>query len=197
MSESAHEIMTLLGLAAHDPGSEEELYRKVEQRFRAIAAKLLRGQSPAHTFQPTLLADDAFLKLMRGSHQEWTNREQFFGMAARVMRQLLVDHARQKCAEKRNQNERPAGLDAVAEPADVRAASPERLLQIAELFEELRQEHPEPFQVFELHYFSGWELQEIAEEILNVSYPTVKRRWQVAKAFLRERLGADGDESDG
>jgi RNA polymerase sigma factor (TIGR02999 family) len=155
----------------------------------------MRHERPDHSLQATALTHDTFLKLMRGQPRDWQNREQFFSAAARVMRQLLVDHARIRCADKRGGKQRDADIDKVPDMADRSAMDPAMIVAINDATEKLEQEYPEVFQVFNLHFFSGFELKEIAEDILQTSYTTVKRRWKMARAFLHRELM--GNEPDG
>ena len=163
----------------------------IERRFREIAGALIRKERNDHTWQETMLVDDAFWKMVDGGAIHWENREQFFCSAAKVMRRLLVDHARQKKAQKR-------GGSAVVLPLDEQQERPRRhsnrlrdIVELNDLLETLEAKHPNEFQVFDLHYFMGCVLREIADDILRISYPTVKRRWSEAKRILQREL-ADG-----
>jgi RNA polymerase sigma factor (TIGR02999 family) len=195
MCESAKDLTGLLNQTTRDAETEDRLFRLLEQRFRRIAASRMRHERPDHSLQATALTHDTFLKLMRGQPRDWQNREQFFSAAARVMRQLLVDHARIRCADKRGGKQRDADIDKVPDMADRSAMDPAMIVAINDATEKLEQEYPEVFQVFNLHFFSGFELKEIAEDILQTSYTTVKRRWKMARAFLHRELM--GNEPDG
>jgi RNA polymerase sigma factor (TIGR02999 family) len=189
---SAKDVTTLLGLLDDDSQAEERLFRLVQQRFHAMARRKLRGESPDHTLQATALVDDAFRKLISGRRLTWQNREQFFAATAKVMRQILVDCARKRDAAKRGSGRPVASLEGIAEPPPRSWNDAARLVELNDLIEQLERQHPETFQVFNLHYFMGYELKEIAEDILMIPYTTVKRRWANAKAILhRELVGGD------
>lgn len=191
MSASAEEITVLLARVELDPGAVEQLFRAIESRFHQIAAIQLGQEQSGISIQETVLVDDAFQKLLSRPQRHWDNREQFFGAAARVMRQLLVDHARKKKAKKRGADKNPIRLSEVDEPVD-RQADPFQLVAIADVVEKLEKQHPLLFEVFNLHYFMGFELKEIAHTILDAPYTTVKRRWRMAKGFVhRELVGED------
>lgn len=191
MSEagSASHLTTLLNQVGKERDAQDKLFRIIEQRFRAIAAKLMHQELPDHALQDTVLIDDAFGKLI-SDKSRWSNREQFFCAAAKVMRQLLISYARKRDATKRGGREAPASLARGGEIAGI-ANDPQRLVELADLVERLEKVHPESFKVFNLHYFMGWELKEIADEILEIPYTTVKRRWGMAKAFLHKELTGD------
>jgi len=185
---SARDITTLLGVLNEDSRAQERLFRLIQQRFYAIARSKLRDERPNHTLQSTALVDDAFWKLIAGRNVTWENRDQFFAAAAKVMRQILVDHARKKEAIKRGGGQPVASLEGVAEPASPGWSDPARLVELNDVIESLEGTHPEVFKLFNLHYFMGYELKEIAEHILSIPYTTAKRRWAEAKSLLYREL---------
>ncbi len=189
MNGTARDITTILELGSRDADTEAELFKLVRQRFHTIAQGMLRNERQGHSLQPTMLVDDAFLQLVRARDQNWRSREEFFSHAAKVMRHLLVDHARAKLAVKRGRGEQPLPFDKAFEPVDAR--NPQSLIELNEVLERLETEHPDVFLVFDLHFFMRYELQEIAEDILDVSYTTVRRRWKMARAFLHRELVGD------
>jgi len=189
---SAKDITTLLGMLSQDSKAAETLFRLIQQRFHAIARNKMRDERANHSLQSTVLVDDAFRKLIAGANVTWKNREQFFASAAKVMRQILVDHARRREAVKRGGGQAVASLDDVAEPADRGWSDPAKLIELNDVVEHLEKSDPEVFKVFNLHYFMGYELKEISEDILDVPYTTVKRRWAAAKKLLYEELVGDG-----
>lgn len=191
MEGSAKDITTLLGLLNEDSQATERLFRLIQERFHAIAQRKLRDERAGHTLQSTALVDDAFRKLVAGHEVSWENRGQFFAAAAKVMRQILVDYARKKEAAKRGGGQAVASLDAVAEPAASGWSDPAKLVELNDVVESLERRHPDTFQVFNLHYFMGYELKEIAEDILDIPYTTAKRRWSEAKRFLCRELVDD------
>jgi RNA polymerase sigma factor (TIGR02999 family) len=198
MSASVHDITTYLERSDLNRDEQGELYRLVEEHFRRIADARMRHEQGYHTLQGTVLVTDAFQKLIAAKNVEWENRKQFFCAAAKVMRQLLVDHDRKRRAAKRGGGQRPVDVDRVAEPRDRRAPDPQDLVALNDAVERLKAKHPDWFEVFDLHYFAGLEQQTIADEILNVSLSTVRRRWDMARAFLHRALSVDqpGENAD-
>jgi RNA polymerase sigma factor (TIGR02999 family) len=188
-------VTALLGLAARgDRQAQEQLFRLVEGELRRQAKACMRQARPTHVLQTTVLMDEAFVKLVGDQDISWENRSQFYCFAAKVMRQLLVDDARQRTAEKRGGGVQPAPLQGVPDPVDYSALDPLTLLGLHEALTRLGDTYPELIEIVELHHFGGWELKDIAENILNIPYTTVKRRWQRAKALLhRDIAGADDD----
>jgi len=196
MDGSAKEITTLLGEAYRSKSAQGRLFRLIESRFHSMASRLMKRERPDHTLQATVLVDDAFQRLFEAENPDWANREQFFCAAAKVMRRMLVDYARGRAAQKRGSGAAPLAMDNQPELEARGGSDPQQLVELNELVERLEQQHPESFKVFNLHYFMGYELKEIAEDILDMPYTTVKRRWGMAKAFLhRELVGEAGDSA--
>lgn len=190
MIGNARDITTLLDLGERDTAADEELFRLVKQRFQAIAGALMWKERPEASVQATMLVDDAFIQLIRRGHR-WANREEFFAEAAKTMRRLLIDYARSRRAEKRGGGDRGAPLVEIGEHVAFEVADPGALIVLDEILKRLETQHPDVFKVFDLHYFMNYELKEIADDILDVSYTTVRRRWQMARAFLRRELVGD------
>jgi RNA polymerase sigma factor (TIGR02999 family) len=143
-----------------------------------------------------MLVDDAFVKLIGDSKLTWENRAHFYGLAARAMRDILVDDARRRAALKRGGGGDPARLDAAAEPVDPSSADPLRMLALNDALTAMAVTHPELVTLVELHHFGGWELKQIAEEILKISYATAKRRWEKARALLYRSVYGGDDDAD-
>jgi RNA polymerase sigma factor (TIGR02999 family) len=187
------EVTTLLGLANQgDEAAKEALYRLVESELRKLARGRLRHERAPHLMQTTVLVDEAFIKLVGSRNSTWLNRSQFYGVAAKVMRQLLVDEARQRAASKRG-GAPPTSLDAVPDLVDRTAADPLTVLAVHEALTGLAASRPDLTEVVELHHFGGWDLHQVAD-ILHVSYGTIKRRWQLAKALLHRALSGGDDD---
>lgn len=171
-------------LQAWSAGDEEAGRRLVPLVYRDLrrrAAGLLRREAPGHTLQPTALVHEAYLRLV-GQRGQWRNRSQFFGVAAHIMRRILVDHARRRRAAKRDVVRVP--LDESVVPASGREVD---LLGLDEALCELTSMDARQGRVVELRYFGGLTLEEAAE-ILGVSVATVKRDWSLARAWLFDRL---------
>lgn len=153
--------------------------------LRRRASAYLRGERPGHTLQTTGLAHEAFIKLVGKHDIEWADRNHFFAIAAQSMRRILVDHARTRRREKRGGEHEDLPLD---EAYGVHAASTGiDLVELDNALAELSEFDPRQAQIVELKYFGGMTLDETAE-ILDVSRETVKRDWQIARAWLRQRL---------
>jgi RNA polymerase sigma factor (TIGR02999 family) len=149
------------------------------------ASRYLRRERPNHTIQTTELINEAYLKLVGQHSVNWQNRSHFFGIAAQVMRRILVDHARSKHRLKRGGNQLTLVLDET-----VSAATNERnidLVALDEALDRLAEKDRQQARIVELRYFSGLELVEVAK-ILGVSRTTVSREWRMAKAWLRREL---------
>jgi len=164
----------------------ERLMPLVYRELRRIAANQMRGERPGHTLQPTALVHEAFLRLVDQSRGGFQNRSQFYGVAAQLMRRLLVDHARKRRAAKRGiavtlaEEIVPPVPDGV--PTEEILAVDEALVQLARL-------DPRQARVVELRYFAGLSVEETAEA-LNISPRTVKLDWAMAKGWLKTQLTA-------
>jgi RNA polymerase sigma factor (TIGR02999 family) len=196
MSPAEPDVTTLLGLANQgDARAQAALYRLVEGELRRHAQARLRHERPPHELQTTMLVDDVFIKLVGDQSLTWQNRAQFYCLAARVMRELLVDEARRRTADKRGGGAAPADLDGMAEPVDRAATDPATVLALQEALTALAATEPDLAQIVDLHHFGGWDLKQIADDILHTPYTTVKRRWQKARALLYRALSGGDDDA--
>jgi RNA polymerase sigma factor (TIGR02999 family) len=159
----------------------------VFDELRRQAARYLRGERAGHTLQTTALVNEAYLRLVDQNNVRWQNRAHFFGIAAQLMRRILVDHARAKHRAKRG----GADLRVTLNEATAVAADREvDLVALDEALDRLAKIDLQQSRVVELRFFSGLNVEETAE-VLNISPATVKRDWSVAKAWLyREISGA-------
>jgi RNA polymerase sigma factor (TIGR02999 family) len=165
----------------------EQLVPLVYAELRRVAARALRGERQGHTLQPTALVHEAYVKLL-GQQTPWQDRAHFLGCAARIMRNLLVDHARARRAEKRG----GAGLTVtLGEGLAIEAARDLDVLALHEALEQLAALDARQARVVELRYFGGLSVEETAE-VLDVSQATVYAEWAVARAWLRRRLREAG-----
>ena len=170
-----------------DRAALERLYLQVYDELRRLAEARLRRERPGHTLQPTALVNEAYMRLSPGA-AGWENRRHFFGAAAQAMRRILVDHARQKLADKRDGGARVTLAD-----LDIRA--PEENLDVvavSDALDVLAQEDPRLSEVVSLRFFAGMSVEETARA-LDVSPITVKRDWAFARAWLCERIGVSGN----
>ena len=168
-----------------NPDAMKELLALVYPELRRLADDLLRRERSDHTLQPTALVHEAYLKLTRLREMRLENRRHFYGAAATAMRRILVDHARQRRAEKRGgaDIQRATLDDALGAPVDLRLDF-ERL---DEALEALAAVAPQKAQVVELRYFAGLSIQDTAE-LLEIAPATVKRHWTFARAWLHRAL---------
>ncbi len=188
---SPNEVTSLLKeWSAGDAGALERLMPLVYGELQRLARAYLRDERAGHTLQPTALVHEAYLRLVDQSRVKWQSRGHFFGVAAQMMRRILVDHARARLTEKRGLGVRALALD------DAIPISPEAdatLVRLDDALAALKTLDPGQCRLVELRYFAGLTLEETADA-LAVSTATVKREWTVAKAWLRREMGA-GDES--
>ena len=177
--------MTLLLQAwrAGDRGALDQLVPMVYDELHRLAGMFIRGERPGHTFRATDLVSEAYLRILGEQPEAWTDRVHFFAIAARAMRQALVDHARRRTAIKRGGGQRPATLDEALIGTD----RPEELLQLDDALEALAHSDERKARVVELHYFGGLTQAEIAVA-LDIHANTVARDLRFAEAWLRRRM---------
>lgn len=178
----------LLGWSAGDRSAGEQLLSAVYAELHRQAARAMRRESADHTLQTTALVHEAYLRLIDQRRVEWRNRAHFFGVAAHLMRRILVDHARRRRAGKRGSGQRQVSLDDVH---SVRGASSEAsrldVLVFDDALDRLAALDESQSRIVELRYFGGLNIEETAEA-LDVSPATVKREWAIARAWLRREL---------
>jgi RNA polymerase sigma factor (TIGR02999 family) len=161
------------------PSALDELFPRVYDELRQLAHRQLGRVGEAGTVNTTGLVHEAYLKLSRGQEPEWHDRSHFFALAARAMRFILVDRARERLAAKRDGGQ-PLTLDEARAGA---VDAPEQLLAIHEAVERLEQVSPRLAEVVHLRFFAGFGHEEVAE-LMGVSVPTVKRDWARARTWL-------------
>jgi RNA polymerase sigma factor (TIGR02999 family) len=170
-----------------DAMAHEELLRRVYDELKRIAGAHMRGERGAHTLQPTALVHEAYLRLLGQTRIDWRDRTHFFGIAAAMMRRVLVDHARARLADKRAHQRVTLTGDVGVFAGE--ALPPAQLLDLDRALDRLAAAFPRPARVVELHFFSGLELAEVAVA-LEVALRTVMRDWSFARAWLRRELAA-------
>ena len=157
----------------------------VHSELRRLAGNYLRRERIGHTLQPTALVNEAYLRLVDQRKANWQNRAQFYGIAAQLMRRILVDHARQHNAAKRGGSDQQR-LSITS--AEALSAKPNLdLLALHEALEELAEVDPQQSRIVELKFFGGLSIEETAE-VLNLGHATVERDWKMARAWLRRKL---------
>jgi RNA polymerase sigma factor (TIGR02999 family) len=166
--------------------ARDELLELVYGPLRDMAARHLRGEREGHTLQPTALVNELYLKLADQRRVNWNDRAHFFGVAAQVMRRILVDHARRRKAERRGGDLIPVTISAalgvsVAEQVDVLALD-EALHALAAIF-------PQQAQIVELRFYGGLTIDETAAAV-GISAATISREWTMARAWLRRAMAS-------
>jgi RNA polymerase sigma factor (TIGR02999 family) len=170
-----------------DPTALDELLPVVYGELRRKARWYMRQQPAGHTLQTTELVHEAFLRLV-DRRVDWQSRGQFYGVAAKAMRSILVDHARARGALKRGRAGQPLSLSAADEAAGTKPAID--VLELDEALGRLAKFDSEQSRLVELRYFAGLSIEEAAET-LGTSPATVKRQWRIARAWLRRELSED------
>ncbi len=177
----------LLNWHAGEPDAAARLMPLVYEELRRLARDYLRRERGDHTLQPTALVHEAYLRLVDDSRVNWQNRAHFYGIAAKLMRRILVDHARARNADKRGGLVPKVPLD---DARDLPPVATNDLVALDGALQDLARTYPRKSEVVELKFFGGLEADEIAE-VLQVSPKTVLRDWQFAKLWLcRELAGA-------
>jgi RNA polymerase sigma factor (TIGR02999 family) len=178
----------LAGLAS-DPTGQDELLARVYGDLQRIARAELARHRRGETLNTGALVNEAYLKLFDRTALSFENRKHFFATAAKAMRQVVIDHARARLADRRGAGAEHTNVDALAAGPIAVEADPEQLLDIDRALTRLAQLDERLAQVVELRFFAGLEVTEIAE-LLGVSEPTVKRDTRAARAFLQRELSA-------
>jgi RNA polymerase sigma factor (TIGR02999 family) len=182
VSELGQDSVTrlLIELTRGNRAVMEELLPVVYDELRRLAASYLRRERPDHTLQPTALVHEAYMRLVDQTQVNWQNRAHFFGVAAQMMRRILVDHARQHNAEKRGHDFQKLSLDENVDKAVERSME---LIMLDDALHELAAVDEQKSRIVELRYFGGLTVEETAE-VLGVTPITIKRHWRMAKAWL-------------
>jgi len=184
----SRDITALLGAWSRGNRSAlNQLLPLVYAELRRIAGRQLRSERANHTLQPTALVHEVYLRLVDQRQVDWQNRAHFFGVAAQVMRRILVDHARRHSASKRGDGVRCVSLD---EAKEVAASSEIPILALDHALARLEEVDSDLAKIVELRAFGGLTIEEAAH-VLNVSPSTSKRDWRTAKAWLKRALGPE------
>jgi RNA polymerase sigma factor (TIGR02999 family) len=184
MSSQPHITQLLVDWSKGDQEALDQLIPLVYAELRQLARSYLRRERPDHTLQATALVHEAYLRLIEQHSVTWQNRAHFFGIAAQMMRRILVNHALARKAGKRGGLAEKLSLDEVVEPGSERDVD---LIFLDEALKELEALSPQQGRIVELRYFGGLSIEETAE-VLNVSPATIKREWSTARLWLRRRM---------
>jgi RNA polymerase sigma factor (TIGR02999 family) len=181
-------LLALKAQGASNPEATARAFELVHDELHRLASKLMRGERAGHTLQPTALVNEAYLRLVDGTSLEWENRAHFFGIAARAMRQILVDHARERASAKRGGGWQRVTLD---ERLDLIAQRDVDVFELDDALTRLADMDARMAQIVELRFFGGLTAEEVAH-VLGVSRRTVQNDWRVAKMWLARELGPTG-----
>ncbi|HEX8650484.1 MAG TPA: sigma-70 family RNA polymerase sigma factor [Pyrinomonadaceae bacterium] len=189
-NEDGKESVTglLIELSNGNRAAVDLLLPLIYDELRSLAANYLRRERPDHTLQATALVHEAYLRLVDQTRVNWQNRAHFFGVAAQIMRRLLVDHARKVNAGKRGADFQKLSLDENIDRVDERSSE---LLALDEALNALAVIDEQKARIVELRYFGGLSVEETAE-VLNVTPITIKRHWRMAKAWLHGQMQRQG-----
>lgn len=189
MEDPAREDVTVLltKLTEGNEGAAAKLIPLVYDELRRLAGGYMRRERSDHTLQPTALVHEAYLKLVKQRSVDWQGRAHFFGIAAQMMRRILIDHARGHLRDKRGGGLKPVPLE------DHLVFAPEQsseLVKLDQSLERLAKLDPRQSKIVELRFFGGLTVEQTAE-VLGISPKTVKRDWSMAKAWLHGDLKID------
>jgi RNA polymerase sigma factor (TIGR02999 family) len=188
MSKDSEITQMLIELTDGNRDVVDQILPHIYDELRRLAGSYLRRERSDHTLQPTALVHEAYMKLIDQNRVKWQNRAHFFGIAAQVMRRILMDHARKHTAEKRG-----GDADLIPLEEEILIVSQDKsseLLALNDALDELAKIDPEKARIVELRYFGGLSIEETAE-VIGVSVPTVNRHWKMAKAWLYSELAHD------
>jgi RNA polymerase sigma factor (TIGR02999 family) len=185
MDPSPQQVTQLLvAWGSGDQGARDELMPLVYEELRRLAHQYIRRERPGHTLQTSALLNEAYLRLVDQKNIHWQDRAHFFGIAARLMRQVLVDYARKRGYAKRGGDAHRVPLDEAMIVSGERAAD---VVALDDALKSLAEIDPRQSQIVELRFFGGLSIEETAE-VLAVSPGTVMRDWTLAKAWLRRAV---------
>lgn len=174
----------LINWSRGDKTALDELIPLVEAELRRLARHYMARESPDHTLQTSALINEAYIKLIEQQDVPWQNRAHFFAVAAKVMRHILVDHARKHRYAKRGGGARKIPFEDVVARIDQKA---NELVALDDTLQRLAAMDPRKSQIIELRFFGGLSIEETAA-VMKISSPTVQREWRSARAWLRREL---------
>ena len=190
---TTHAVTRLLvAWGSGDAGASEQLMPLVYEELRHLARGYLRRERNDHTLQPTALVHEAYLRLVDSTQVNWQSRVHFYGVAARLMRRVLVDHSRAHVAIKRGGQIEKISLD---EAGDLLRDEGAGLLALDDALQGLSQLYPRQSRVVELRFFGGLNTREIGE-VLQTSDSTVERDWNLALLWLKREMTTDENTAD-
>ncbi len=193
VSESPNDITQLLRAAASgERGDQEALMKAIYDDLRRLAVSHMSSERLDHTLQPTALVHEAYLKLVGQHSTDWADRLHFFSVASRIIRRILIDHARERRAQKRGGAADRVSMDAVDVPFEDREVD---LIALDDALKDLAQIDERQARIVELRFFGGCTIEEVAK-LLDVGRRTIDRDWMAAKAWLYCHLTDNASEGD-
>jgi RNA polymerase sigma factor (TIGR02999 family) len=182
----AHDVTLLLSRVSEgDNSAPAKLLELVYDDLRHLAAAYMQDERSDHTLQATALVHEAYLRMVDWENVSWENRAQFFAVAAKVMRRVLVDHARGKNAAKREGSQQKLALDEAVSFTNEKEFD---VLALEDALSNLEKRDPRQAKIVELRFFGGLSIDEAAH-VLKISSTTVKNDWTIAKAWFQRELG--------
>ncbi|HEX2271677.1 MAG TPA: sigma-70 family RNA polymerase sigma factor [Pyrinomonadaceae bacterium] len=181
----------LVAWSEGDRSALDELMPVVYDELRRLARNYLSRERPDHTLQTTALVHEAYLRLIDQRSVNWQNRSQFFGIAAQMMRRILINHAKDRQAQKRQGYATKVSLDEAVSFFEKREVD---LMALDEALNNLAALDPQQTQIVELRFFGGLTIEEVSE-VLDISPATTKREWDSAKLWLRRQLNIGGNSA--
>jgi RNA polymerase sigma factor (TIGR02999 family) len=192
MGDPAPVTVLLQRFARGDQSALDQVLPIVYAELRRLAAGYLRNERPNHTLQPTALINEAYARLVGQSHPDFESRAHFVGVAAQIMRQILVDHARSRNAQKRGGNMEKLQLN---ESIDAVVDRPWAIIALDDALNQLARMDPTKSRLIEMRFFGGFTAEESAE-LLQMSVSTVRRELRVAQAWLQREIDRAGEKTD-
>ncbi len=184
-ADPKHAVTQLLSdLQSGKRGAADELLPLVYNELRRIAASYMRRERADHTLQATALVHEAYLQLVDQTRIDWKNRAHFFGVAAQLMRRILVEHARSHHAQKRGGDANKIALDDIINYFPQKEVT---LVALDDALKELERLDARQSRIVELRFFGGLTTEEVAE-VVGISTATVEREWRAARAYLHSQL---------
>ena len=185
MEAQTHEVTQLLiDWSNGDRAALDRLIPVVEEELRRLAHRYMSRERAGHTLQTTALVNEAFVRLVNRKNVHWQNRAHFFGIAAQLMRTILVDHARSHASAKRGGGANKLELDEAMVVSQQKASE---VLALDDALKQLALIDPQQSRIVELRFFGGLTVEETAE-VMHLSPATIKREWSTAKAWLYREL---------
>jgi RNA polymerase sigma factor (TIGR02999 family) len=181
-----HDVTQLLASLKSRPEAHEQLFNVVYSELRKIAANYMRRERGDHTLQATALVHEAYMHLVDQTRVSWQNRAHFFGVAAQLMRRILVDHARSQNALKRGGAAQKLSID---ESIGISSGPEVAFDELDEALNRLQVLDADQAKIVELRFFGGLTVEEVAE-VMGISTATVEREWRMARAWLHNQLTA-------